>query len=401
LYLNGPVEAWDDALAATGINGIPSFTTTTDQGQADVTVTGVSSGTTFCGQFNDNTKVLTVYNAATPDCNNFANTGGISELLTHELGHVVGWAGGTHAGHNGGVSGVSDHCALALPSSGGFNTTICHHNIEGVLAGYGLRSLSSTYYWQTPFVVSHNGPTSFSPISLEEGEADTLQLGTFFKERGGTLPGSWSTYSSDASVATVSSGIITAVDSGSAIITIAPSTGSGYFLTSILEASSRTVQVTVTPQAPAALVVQDITINTSLPITTTGVRQWTAVVGSGSTAGMSFRWVFEYSDNSPPDSVFVPARQSGDPGSPWIKPPPPDTVYVGAAQSVSQSVHEGDYTIWVKVWPIRNGVAGSPAAREYSVCTSQGGGDDLRATPEQQPKSGGGGGETEAVEGCA
>lgn len=170
-----------------------------------------------------------------------------------------------------------------------------------------------------------------------------------------------------------------------------PTEVSGHFLTSAFGAGTRTVQVSVTPQPPAALVIQDIEINTGLPITSAGTYTWTATLGSGDPSGITFRWVFEYSDNSPPDSVFIPARSTGDTVPPWIQPSP----YTGAAAGQSRDAHAGDYTIWVKVWPIRDGVAGSPAAREFSVCT---GGPALRATPEEGTKEPPPG--NEAVGGC-
>lgn len=400
--LGGPVDSWNAAIGAAGFGTAPSFVTTLQQGQATANVQGVTSGSEFCGTWNPVSKVLEVNNETHSPCANAPNRGSIGDMLIHEMAHVWGWEGGSNIGHNGGVAGVSDHCALALPSSG-LNTTICAHNIEGGLAGYGLRSLSSSNFWSTPFVTGHNGPGSYAAVSVQEGDTHSLTLGSLQKERGGSLSGGWQLLSSNTSVATVSSsGLITAVDSGTTTITVKPTTGSGYFLTSAFAASSRTVQVTVTPQPPAALVVQNITINTSLPITLSNSYQWTAVLGSGDPSGITFRWVFEYSYSSPPDSVFIPTRQSGDPGSPWIKPPYPATIYVGAGQAVSMPVDSGSYTIRVKVWPIRNGVAGSPAARDYPVCTSSegGGGNDLRATPGLQmapePPP-----ETDAVEGCA
>lgn len=106
---------------------------------------------------------------------------------------------------------------------------------------------------------------------------------------------------------------------------------------------------------------------------------------------------------SAPDSVFIPVRQPGDSGSPWIKPAIPGTPYVGAGQSVSQPVHLGSYNIRVKVWPIRDGVAGMPAARDFPVCPP-GEGNNQNASGQlswgkfSNPKSPPG---TNAVEGCA
>lgn len=392
----GPVDAWHTAIQAAGYGAVPHFTTTTDPNLASATVSGVSGGTEFCGAWSTFTNVLSVMNESNQNCANSANRGSISALLLHELAHVWGWAGGSNLGHNGAVAGVSDHCALALPPVG-LNVDICAHNVEGGLAAYGHRSFPSEDFWYTPFVTGHDGPYSYSPITLQEGEADTLQLGSFYKERGGLVSGAWSVISSNPAVATAtSSGIITAVDSGTATITVKPSAIAGHFRTSQFMKSSRTVQVTVTPEPPAALVVQNITINTSLPITTVDDYQWTAVLGSGNPAGITFRWVFEFSGDTPPDSVFIPSRQEGDTDSPWIEPYGGHSVYVGAGQSLWQTAHYGSYNIRVKVWPIRDGAAGMPAVRDFPVCTEGGGGGDfLRAGQEKESPPG-----TDAVEGC-
>ncbi len=402
--LGAPVGAWNSAIQATGVSGPPTFATTTSPNEASATVTGVSGGSAFCGDWHPELDTLFIANESDQTCLNQVNHGPIDSILVHEMGHVWGWKGGFYTGHSQGVVGASDQCTLALPTSGPPNKTICAHDVEGGLAGYGMRDFSGQNFWATPFVTDHDGPRSFSTVNLIEGEKDTLVLGSFVKEQGGTVASQhWATPSSNPSVATMFGGIITAIDSGSTTITIAPSTGTGYFLTSAFLASSRTVQVNVTPQAPAPLVVQDITTNAPSPITASNVYDWTAVLGSGDPTGITFRWVFEYSYSSPPDSVFIPGRYPGDNVSPWIHPFPPDTIYTGAGKVQSQLVPSGDYTIWVKVWPIRDGVAGSPAAREFSVCTSVGGGgNNLLAAPDRRlfpfapPPPG-----TDAVGGCS
>lgn len=399
--LGGPVAAWDNAISASGFATTPRFETTQFPSLATASVVGVSGGSQFCGDWSANTDTLIVKNESDPQCASSVNHGIITALLTHEMAHVWGWAGGFNTGHNGGVVGVSDHCALALPPAGGLNTTICAHNIEGGIAAYGLRSLPSQDFWSTPFVTGHNGPTSYSPVSLVAGTTQSLSLGAYQKERGDTVSGGWKVVSSDSAVATMSSsGLITAVDSGTATITISPTGGSGFFMTSAFAASSRSVQVTVIAQPLVTLVVHDIDFSSSLPITATGTYEWKAVVGTGSQAGLTYRWVFEYSDNTPPDSIFIPARQSGDTVLPWIKTAVPNTKYVGVGESQSRLVHQGSYTIMVKMWPIRNGIAGLPAAREYPVCTSAGGGGDLHGAPEDQKKGDAKAPETDVVEGC-
>ncbi len=400
--LSGPVSSWNGAIQATGEFTAPSFTTTETLSEASATVTGVSGGTDFCGSWFPAINTLVVENENDGNCGTKPNRGSFHDMLTHEMAHIWGWAGGDNTGHNLGVTGISDHCTLALPAAG-LNTDICDHNIEGGLAGYGLRSFPTETFWSTPFVTGHNGTASFPAVTLQAGNTRTVQLGSFVKERGGTVGAGWAIVSSDAGVATMSgSGVISAIGTGTATITVTPTTGSGFFLTSAFAASSRSVQVTVTAQPLAALVVQSITFDYSLPVTTAGSFEWEAEIGSGSAAGMTYRWVFEYSDHTPPDSIFIPARQSGDTVVPWIVPPPyPDTIYVGAAKRQTRQIHPGSYTIWVKVWPIRNGIAGAPDAREYSVCTSaDGGGEAFHAEPMSPTKSGKLPPETDAVEGC-
>lgn len=398
--LSGPVSSWNSAIQATGEFTAPSFTTTETLSEASATVTGVSGGTDFCGSWFPAINTLVVENENDGNCGTKPNRGSFHDMLTHEMAHVWGWEGGDNLGHNVGVPGVSDHCALALPASG-LNTNICDHNIEGGLAGYGLRSFPSENFWSTPFVTGHNGSASFAAVALRSGNTQPVQLGSFVKERGGTVGAGWDIVSSAPAVATMSgAGVITALDTGIATITVTPAAGSGFFLTSAFAASSRSVHVTVTAQPLAPLVVRDISINTSLPITLAQTYQWTASLDAGNPAGITYRWVFEYSDTTPPDSIFVPGRLPND-STPWIKTSSPLIKFVGVGNTQSRTVHLGDYTIWVKVWPIRDGIAGSPAAREYSVCASEsGGGNDLHAAPETSVKSGKVPPETDAVEGC-
>ncbi|MCA9763992.1 MAG: hypothetical protein KC544_12795, partial [Gemmatimonadetes bacterium] len=397
--LDGPVGAWDDAIQATGRSPLPRFETTTNASLASATVTGVNGGTAFCGNWDTPSKTLTIVNETDSNCATNNNRDGIQEILTHEMAHVWGWAGGANTGHNEAIAGVSDHCTLALQqgANAGVNTNICAHNIEGGLAAYGLRTLpsQSATFWSTPFVIGHNGSGAFSAVTLVEGGSDTLNLGQFVLERDALITGAWSRSSSNPAVATMSSsGVITAGTAGTATITVTPQAVSGAFLTSQFAGSSRTVSVTVNP---APLTVTNISINAALPLTAAGSYEWTATL-AGSSAGVTYRWVFEYSDTTPPDSIFIPARLTGDVTSPWIATSGPGQ-YVGAGAKQTRAVHHGNYTIWVKVWPIRDGVAGSPAVREFSVCTQTG--ENLMAntllgslTSELLPP------ENEAVQGC-
>lgn len=410
LYLPTAVGAWDAAIQATGETRLPRFLPATNPDSATTVVTGPNTGTAFCGSVSPTTKAFSVVNETDPSCGTSNNRGDLLDLLIHEMAHYWGWDGGSHLGHNNGVAGVSDHCTLALPSAGGLNTTICHHNIEGGVAAYGLRTLPNPEdFWYTPFVENWTGASLPDTLHLLVDITATLQVGIFQRERGGTVPGNWTFQSSNSPVAFVSGGIVTAVAPGSANITIRPAGIPGFYLTSAFAASSRVVPVKVTsppsppPPPPVSLVVQDITINTTLPITSAGTYQWTAIIGTGDATGVTYRWVFEFSDSTPPDSVFIPERVPDDTVSPWIVPVAQGFEYEGAAQSVPVPVHLGSYTIRVKVWPIRGGVAGAPSSREFPVCPP-GEGNDLFGGGQgsagkfsgTKPPPG-----TNAVEGCA
>ncbi len=268
------VTAWDDAIQATGQTLLPRFFSAPNAGAATTIVTGPNTGTEFCGSVSPATNVFIVYNETHLPCAASNNRGALLDLLIHEMSHYWGWAGGSHLGHNDAVAGVSDHCTLALPSAGGLNTTICHHHIEGGVAAYGLRTLPSPQnFWYTPFVVNWSGASLPDTLHLLVDGSATLQPGNFQTERGGTVSGVWNFQSSNSSVASVSGGIVTAGAPGNATITIRPVEGTGFYLTSAFAGSNRVVPVKVTappPPPPVALVVQDITINTSLPITSAG-----------------------------------------------------------------------------------------------------------------------------------
>ncbi len=402
--LDVAAEAWDIALQATGKAALPRFSSTPESSGATTVVTGPSDGNEFCGSWTPQSNTFEVRNETHPTCATAANRGPIADLLIHEMAHYWGWLGGSHLGHNNGVAGVSDHCTLALPSAGGLNTTICHHNVEGGLAAYGLRTLANpSNFWFTPFVVGPINTSLPDTVHLVVGNTASLQPGNFQTERGGTFTGSWTIWSSNGQIASVSGHTITGQAVGTASISITPNETTGSYLTSAFASNARNVVVKVTAPPLVQLAVQDITVNTTLPITYASTFQWTAVIGTGDATGVTYRWVFEFSDNTPPDSIFVPQRQPGDTASPWIKPVLPGTNYVGAGQSVSQWVHLGSYNIRVKVWPLRDGVAGFPAIRDFTVCppgegNNLNGGGGLFGGKFNGTKSPPG---TDAVEGCA
>lgn len=394
--LEGVVGAWNGAIRATGAGVPPTFVYRAPADSVTTVVTGPTTGTEFCGSWTPESNTFQVVSEADAACANNKNRAPLADLLTHEMAHYWGWAGGAHVGHFGGVAGVSDHCTLALPSTSGVNTAICHHNVEGGLAAYGLRSLSSSNFWATPFVVGASGASLPDTLSLVAGASVTLQPGSFTKERGGTVGGRWTVTTANTAIATTNGTVVSATGPGTTSLTVRPSEGSGYFLTSAFAASTRVVHVVVQGAPAAPLVVEDIQVNTGIPITSAGSHQWSAVVPSGSAPGIVYRWVFEYSYALPPDSVFIPARQLNEIASPWIGSLPFD----GAPRTVWQSVPAGSYNIRVKVWPVRDSVIGAPIVRDFPVCTSTGGGggggDSLMASFESGATPPG----TDAVAGC-
>ncbi len=353
------VSAWRNRLSATGFSDLPTFKTTAFLSQAEATVTGAHQGTEFCGTWNNTTRVLTVY--ADAGCNNFDNTGPLPALLLHEVGHAVGWTGGS-VDKTIFATAAAEHCVMNLPSDGSINSTICAHEIEGALAGYGLVSYDPGNFFNTPFVVGANG---WAPLQMLTGQVDTLSPGEWQLDAGGTVSGSGGNYSwstTNSAVATVSAGIVTAVGPGTATIRALPHQSSSYHRAHPFRNAGVSTTVTVTSPPPEFIVTAD-----EMPIITVGTHTFTAHLG---TSGSIIFWKVDDSRTTTVD---------------------PDTTFMTIGQTVQLPVGTGSYTLTFKV-----ALTPSPIVwqeQHIPVCTD--GNPALLAGADDE--SGGG---TDAVEGC-
>jgi hypothetical protein len=359
-YVLAPaVTAWRNRLSATGFSDLPTFRTTAVPSQAEATVTGPHEGTEFCGTWNNGSRVLTVY--ADAGCNNFDNTGPLHALLVHEVGHAVGWTGsGVHKLYF--ATAAADHCVMHLPSDGSINTTICAHEIEGVLAAYGLVSHDANSFFSTPFVVGANG---LAPLYLQTGQVDTLSPGEWQLEVGSTVSGSGGSYSwtsNNSAVATVSGGIVTAVGSGTATIRAVPQQSSSYLHAHPFRTQGVSTTVSVTTPPPEFIVTAD-----QMPIITPGSHTFTAHLGTSSST------IYWRVDDSRTTTVN------------------PDMTFSTLGQVAQFNVGSGSYTLTITV---SLSVWGGGQQQDIPVCTT---GDDPVYLAGLFDEEGGG---TDAVEGC-
>lgn len=360
LDLGPAVGAWRNRLAATGFNDLPTFRTTDVLELAQATVTGTDYGAEFCGTWSNGSRVLRVY--ADAECVNFDNTGPLSAVLIHEVGHAVGWTGsGVHKLYFG--TAPAGHCVMHLPSDGSINTTICAHEIEGALAAYGLVSYDPANFFTTPFVV---GAGALAPLYLQTGQVDTLSPGEWHLEGGGTVWGTDGAYSwttTNSAVATVSGGVVTAVGPGTTTIRAVPLPSSSYFHAHPFQNLGVSASVSVTSPQPEFIVTAD-----QLPIVTPGSHTFTAHIGS---SGSTIYWRVD-------DSRTTTVN--------------PDMTFSTLGQVAQLNVGSGSYTLTFTVslssWP------GGGQQQDIPVCTT---GDDPVYLSGLFKEEGGG---TDAVEGC-
>jgi hypothetical protein len=387
--IQGAVAAWQSRLSATGMSGLPFFTTTSVPGNAEATATGSVSGSAFCGNWSEANKLLTIYNDA--GCSSYTNTASLPTLLLHEVGHAVGWTGSSvHKAIF--VTGVSDHCVMQLPDDGSMNPTICAHEVEGVLAGYGLTTYDSENFYNVPFVVA--SAATLSPVSLEVNETHGYAPGNWQLDRGGTVSGTGTSYtwtSSNTQVATVTAGTVTAVGEGTATIRATPAQSSSYLFAHPFRTAGATATVTVTePElSPINLAVTGISSSASdsMPIYDPGTYSLLALIGAGDTTGVTYKWIVKYS-HMPNDSIVSHAG---------VLPP-----WGGRASSFNIANPIGSYTVTVRAIPGRVTIVGSDttrtvgsaAVRDFTVCPRPEGAPALRV---EVP----GGEGTNAVHGCS
>ena len=311
------------------------MTTTGDSATAEAWVTGTPNGTEFCGDwFNDARSMQVLSNA---DCSGYTNSGPLSILLLHEVGHAVGWtAPSVHKSIFG--TSAADHCVMHLPSDGSLNTQICAHEIEGALAAYGLVSYNVNTFFSTPFVVGT--ANALAAQNLLVGDTVYLSPGNWQLEgENGFVPGSsgnynWSTTAS--AVATVSGGAVIAVSPGTATIRATPASSSSYLFSHPFRTTGRAATVTVSSPPPPPPPPPGIYLD-QVPVWTPGYHTLTYVASGGSS---STSWSIDDSRTTSinPDTTFsTPGRTA--------------TIYIDA----------GSYTLTVKV---------GSRTQDFPVCTT-------------------------------
>jgi hypothetical protein len=366
------VGEWQANLAATGFGVLPTFATTNVPSSAEATVTGTATGTAFCGQWHNNIRLLEVF--ADAGCANFSNGGALSAVLRHEVGHAVGWTGsGVHKLYFG--TAEADHCVMHLPEDGSLNTTICVHEIEGALAGYGLISYDAENFFNRAFVVGTQG--GMAPFTLQVGQTASPSPGNWRLGSGATVPGTASSYiwtSSNSAVATVTftGGVVTGVAPGTATIRARPSASSAYLFAHPFVNSGISTTVTVpNPPPPPYMVTVDET-----PIVTVGSHAFTAHIGN---SGSTVYWRVDDSRTTTVD---------------------PDATFTTSGQLAQLGVDAGSYTLIFRVglspWPSGWNKGYLPLGwheQQIPVCT--GGGSENAAWSGKSS-----GGQTNAVENC-
>jgi hypothetical protein len=366
------VEAWDDRLVATGFSDLPTFTTTSSSNLAEATVPGTSQGTAFCGFWSNPTRVLEVFSGT--GCAGYDNSGPLPALLLHEVGHAVGWTS-MSVDKVTFATAAADHCVMNLPTDGSLNSSICSHEIEGALAAYGLVSYDPGNFFTKPFVVG--AATGLVPFTLQIGQATTLSPGNWKLDRGGTVPGTATSYtwlSSNTAVATVSltGGTVTAVAPGTATIRAKPTPSSSYLLAHPFRATGVSAIVTVPdPPPPPYAVTADET-----PLVTPGSHAFNAHIG---TPGSTIHWRVD-------DSRTISVD--------------PDTAFSTSGQLAQLAVDAGSYTLIFRVglspWPTGWNQPHLPTGwheQHIPVCTGEN-------PPDFAGPGKSGGGETDAVENC-
>ncbi len=389
--LDGAVEAWRTKISAAGFGGLPFFTTTTSSGNASATVTGPSSGTEYCGRWFEESDSLAVYADATCLAEVLNNKGSLTALLQHEVGHAVGWVGkSVHKDLF--VTGVSDHCVMHLPNDGSINPTICAHEIEGLFAGYGVTTYDAGNFYNKQFVVGSASPFS-ATLAMEVGDTVVLSPGAWMLDRGGTVSGSASNYtwSSTTAAATVSGGTVIALAGGATTIRALPTTSGTYLFAHPFRTTGVATLVTITAPVllPINLAVTGIasSASDSMPIYDPGTYSLLALIGTGDTTGVTYKWIIKYS-HTPNDSIM--SHTSALP--PWG----PRASSFGVADPI------GSYTVTVRAIPGRVTIVGtdttrtvgSASVRDFTVCPRPAGEQMLRA---EVPEGEG----TNAVHGCS
>ena len=262
----------------------------------EVTVYVLGSGSSYCGQtelggLSQKPDSVIIRAANGGACNN-VNTGTLAITIRHELAHVLGWSN-QHGGGNARTALTAD-CTTFLPRAGVegsfIPTGVCYHEVEPIFRAYTQESLE-TFFYSTPIIYE----TDVYPKLIDSlAPQATRQLNVSawrWNDPSSSAPSrGWTDHSvstSSASIATISStGLVTGVGSGTAIIWLSPSNptppAGATFWTPFRDRGD-SVKVVVMPPTPLPLQVTAITFMQS-PATTPGDHVATAVLSDPSSS---------------------------------------------------------------------------------------------------------------------
>lgn len=347
-----------------------------------VRLDALSSTDEYCGK-TANVSEVRIFPASAPDCAS-SETGSLLAVVTHELGHVLGWNGG-HGPPFAALSSVTGaqtgRCTMFIRPGFPLSANVCHHDVEPIirarLGGGWLQGDSALFAEE--LLVSTDAPET--ELTLEVGESLAVVLSGWRQSPSfGLLTRSasdldWS--SNTTAVATVSSsGKIFGVSPGTAKVFMrAPASVAGFEVWTPFKdvGDSVLVRVIQPPPPSYALRADSVRVLTggslflAPPLTSPGSYEARAFV-SGAQTPVALIW------------EVVDSRAPSDTAGIEMVP----TWGYGFSLSPGDS-----YSLTFKVTPLYgsgpNRVAGSYLVETVTICV---------------PVGSGGGEGTNAVQGC-
>ncbi len=354
------------------------------QGGGVVTVTVTGTGSAYCGvtdvDGNSRPTIVTIIPATSSSCNNL-NRGSLVNAIKHELAHVLGYSNVHAGGPRDAQYPFTLNCVTFLPKAAEGNFIpegICHHEVEPIFRAYAGTNLDAFFFNQPLIIGTDVYPTLVDSLAPQNTVQLSLSAWRTDDPSAANLSKGWGDHyvvSSDASRATVTStGLVTGVATGTAMIRLLPSSGtpSGFTMwTPFLELGDSVI-VAVKVPTPLPLQVTSITFSES-PVVTPG--------GHTATAALS--------DPAAPGPVSWQIISSLTPNQTTLATGPSVSFSVPASASYRLTFIAS--------------VNGFDTTEYLFVCTGAGGGGDQFSPPppSDQRKTGkSGGGETDAVGGC-
>ena len=322
------------------------------------------SGEAWCDATNVNgaNKAINLY-AGGSQCD--GNTGSLSAVLLHALGHALGLS--SFPMHRQGVVGVSDHCAIFLPqagepNAGGVNEQLCQHEIDVVLMIYGAYPAdlpADRFAFWGKHILSRTGlPDS---VRLRQDETRVLNpVAPYFAYAQNPPPvnGLGLTWvSSDGQVAVVEPGNV-----------LKPARPGYVGLSAMVQATGLPTSVRRSVRLREGSTGQFIAVNVTPAVWQPGYRV-TDILGPPAplSGGQGYSFTTTVVNGGDPDSLRVTWRVIRSYA-------PSDTqVVANTLNQLSLLVGEGSYSLRLIATPrdLVSDSTGGAFTRDYPVCTGQ------------------------------